>query len=109
MNACMNNEASATSIQGGKGESPRYKNANPMEYALLKAYARENRKNQTDAESILWNHIRGKSLGVIFLRQYIIGDYIADFACLEPKLVIEVDGGYHSEPRQAEDDTMRQE
>lgn len=80
-----------------------------MEYALLKAYARENRKNQTDAESILWNHIRGKSLGVIFLRQYIIGDYIADFACLEPKLVIEVDGGYHSEPRQAEDNTMRQE
>ena len=44
-----------------------------------------------------------------FLRQYIIGDYITDFACLEPKLVIEVDGGYHSEPRQVEDDAIRQE
>lgn len=80
-----------------------------MEYGLLKAYARENRKNQTEAESILWNQIRGESLGVIFLRQYIIGDYITDFACLEPKLVIEVDGGYHSEPRQVEGDAVRQE
>ncbi|MBO4565297.1 MAG: endonuclease domain-containing protein [Bacteroidaceae bacterium] len=104
----MNNEASVPSLQGGKGESPKYKNAEPMEYGLLKAYARENRKNQTDAESALWNHIKGKSLGVIFLRQYIIGDYITDFACLEPKLVIEVDGGYHSEPRQVEDDAIRQ-
>lgn len=87
----------------------RYKNADPMEYGLLKAYARENRKNQTEAESILWGLIKRKSLGVTFLRQYIIGDYITDFACLEPKLVVEVDGGYHSEPRQAEDDAMRQE
>ena len=87
----------------------RYKNADPMEYGLLKAYARENRKNQTEAESILWSLIKRKSLGVTFLRQYIIGDYITDFACLEPKLVIEVDGGYHSEPRQAEDDAIRQE
>ena len=80
-----------------------------MEYGLLKAYAKENRKNQTEAESILWNQIRGKSLGATFLRQYIIGDYITDFACLEPKLVIEVDGGYHSEPRQIDDDAVRQE
>ena len=79
-----------------------------MEYGLLKAYAKENRKNQTEAESILWNQIRGKALGATFLRQYIIGDYITDFACLEPKLVIEVDGGYHSEPRQI-DDAVRQE
>ena len=87
----------------------RYKNADPMEYGLLKAHAREHRKNMTQAESILWSQIRGKSLGVTFFRQYIIGDYITDFACLEPKLVIEVDGGYHSEPRQVEDDISRQE
>ena len=93
----------------GLGESPRYKNADPMEYGLLKAYARENRKNMTQTESILWSQIRGKALGVTFLRQYIIGEYITDFACLEPKLVIEVDGGYHSEPRQVEDDAKRQE
>ena len=63
----------------------------------------------TQAESILWRQLRGRALGVIFLRQYIIGNYITDFACLEPKLVIEVDGGYHSEPRQAEDDAVRQD
>lgn len=96
------------SFQGGQGGS-RYKNANPVEYGLLKAYARENRKNQTDAESILWSQIKGKSLGVTFLRQYIIGNYITDFASLAPKLVVEVDGEYHSEPRQAEDDAIRQE
>lgn len=84
-------------------------NADPMEYGLLKAYARENRKNMTQSESILWSQIRGKALGVTFLRQYIIGDFITDFACLEPKLVIEVDGGYHSEPRQVEDDALRQD
>ena len=53
---------SKPSFQGGLGGSPRYKNADPMEYGLLKAYAKENRKNQTEAESILWNQIRGKAL-----------------------------------------------
>lgn len=111
----MNSEYPKPSFQGGqggsvgKGGSPRYMNADPMEYGLLKAYARENRKNMTQSESILWSQIRGKALGVMFLRQYIIGDYITDFACLEPKLVIEVDGGYHSEPRQVDDDAIRQD
>ena len=91
----------------GRGGS--WMNADPCEYGMLKAYARENRKNMTQSESILWSMIRGKALGVTFLRQYIIGDYITDFACLEPKLVIEVDGGYHSEPRQVEDDAIRQD
>lgn len=86
-----------------------YMNADPMLYGQLKEYARQNRKNMTQAESVLWSHIRGKVLGVTFLRQYIIGPFITDFACLEPKLIIEVDGGYHSEPRQAEDDANRQE
>ena len=84
-------------------------NADPMLYGQLKEYARQNRKNMTQAESVLWSHIRGKVLGVTFLRQYIIGPFITDFACLEPKLIIEVDGGYHSEPRRAEDDANRQE
>lgn len=65
----MDRSESKPSFQGGLGGSPRYKNADPMEYGLLKAYAKENRKNQTEAESILWNQIRGKSLGATFLRQ----------------------------------------
>lgn len=90
-------------------ETPRYMNADPMLYGQLKEYARQNRKNMTLAERVLWRQIKGKALGVTFLRQYIIGTFITDFACLEPKLVIEVDGGYHSEPRQAEEDASRQE
>lgn len=48
-------------------------------------------------------------MGVEFLRQHIIGDYIVDFVSREEGLVIEVDGGYHSEPRQQEDDKVREE
>ena len=41
------------------------------------------------------------------MRQHIIGDYIVDFVCEDDGLVIEVDGGYHSEPQQAQDDELR--
>ena len=60
------------------------------------------------AEQFLWEHLRGNALGVDFLRQYIIGDYIVDFVSRHDGLVIEVDGGYHSEPQQQEDDTARE-
>ena len=48
-------------------------------------------------------------MGVDFLRQHIVGDYIADFASRHGGLIIEVDGGYHSEPRQQIDDRLREE
>ena len=63
----------------------------------------------TDAESALWSQIKGNALGHKFLRQHIIGDYIVDFLCRDVQLVIEVDGGYHSERQQQEDDRVRQE
>ncbi|MBO4841374.1 MAG: endonuclease domain-containing protein [Bacteroidaceae bacterium] len=69
-------------------------------YSLLKGFARQNRKNPTDAEIILWQHIRGKNLKTKFFRQYIIADYIVDFVSLESNLIIEVDGAYHSEYEQ---------
>lgn len=47
-------------------------------------------------------------MGVDFLRQHIIGDYIVDFVSRHDGLVIEVDGGYHSEPQQHEDDVRRE-
>ncbi len=85
-----------------------YKTAAPDRYELLKAFARENRKKSTLAETMLWEHIRGKALGVKFLRQHVIGDYIADFLSCEGGLVIEVDGGYHAERQQHEDDLYRE-
>ncbi|MFV1998294.1 MAG: endonuclease domain-containing protein, partial [Acidiferrobacterales bacterium] len=54
------------------------------------------RKNQTEAEKRLWWHLRNRQMeGCKFRRQEVIGDYIVDFLCLEPKLIIEVDGGHH--------------
>ena len=85
-----------------------YKTASPDRYELLKAFARENRKNATLAENVLWEYLRNGELGEKFLRQHIIGDYIVDFVSRHDGLVIEVDGGYHSEPRQQEEDNLRE-
>lgn len=73
----------------------KFKTAHPDIYAILKDNAHHNRIEPTDAEKILWQHIRRKALGVRFRRQHAIGDYIVDFACINLKLIIEVDGGYH--------------
>lgn len=86
-----------------------YKTAAPDRYELLRSFARANRKNMTLSEQILWNVIRKKYFGVRFLRQHVIGDYIVDFICIEEKLIIEVDGGYHSEPKQQNEDQQREE
>jgi len=60
--------------------------------------ARELRKRLTNAEKKLWKHICLRQIaGHKFRRQQPIGKYIVDFACLEKKLVVEVDGGQHSE------------
>ena len=56
---------------------------------------------------MLWEHIRHDALGVKIQRQHIIGDFIVDFLAPNERLIIEVDGAYHSESRQKEDDEMR--
>ena len=59
--------------------------------------ARELRKNPTEAERRLWQHLRLRQFdGYKFRRQQPLGPYIVDFICLEKKIVIEVDGGQHS-------------
>ena len=86
-----------------------YRTASPDRYKLLKEFAKKNRDNPTLAEAFLWQNIRLGVLGHKFLRQHIIGDYIVDFVCRDEGLIIEVDGAYHSEPRQEEDDKYREE
>ena len=86
-----------------------YNTASPDRYVLLKEFAHKNKQFATEAESLLWEHIRARQLFVKFNRQHIIGDYIVDFVCIEKKLVIEVDGGYHSEYEQIEKDEFRTE
>lgn len=58
---------------------------------------------------MLWNVLKGGRFGVKFLRQHIILDYIVDFVCLERRLVIEVDGGYHFQTDQMAQDAYRTE
>ena len=66
--------------------------------ASLTSNARTLRLNQTSAETLIWNHLRNRRIeGFKFRRQYRIGSYIADFACIELSLLIELDGGQHSE------------
>lgn len=58
--------------------------------------ARALRSEATDAERKLWQHLRARQLhGFKFRRQLPIAGYIADFACVEARLVIELDGGQH--------------
>ena len=76
---------------------------------MLRAYARENRKNATLVESVLWERLRSNDFDIRFLRQHIIGDYIADLLAREQGLIIEVDGAYHAELEQHEKDEMREE
>ena len=84
-----------------------YNMAAPDRYQLLKMFAKKNRQYSTEAERILWNHLRSKNLWFKFNRQHIVGDYIVDFICIEKALVIEVDGGYHSEDEQVQRDECR--
>ncbi len=63
--------------------------------STLRQRARNLRKNSTDAERHLWYHLRAGRLGFKFKRQVPMGTYIVDFACLEKRLVIELDGGQH--------------
>jgi very-short-patch-repair endonuclease len=66
------------------------------------------RKNMTDAERLLWRHLRSRQLsGQKFRRQQPLGRFIVDFVCLEKRLVIELDGGQHAEPGQAAYDAER--
>lgn len=50
----------------------------------------------TDSERTLWWGLRGGQLGFKFRRQHPLGNYIADFACLDPKLIVELDGSQHA-------------
>jgi len=63
----------------------------------------------TPAEKKLWQYIRYNQLGAQFRRQHAVGGYIVDFFCAKAKLVIEVDGDYHADPKQAAYDAKRTE
>jgi very-short-patch-repair endonuclease len=64
----------------------------------------------TDAEHALWREFRHDQLGCRFRRQHPIPPYIADFACVEAKLIVEADGGQHADSHDpARDDYLWQQ
>jgi len=87
---------------------PLYQTAHTPNYHLLRKNANRMRKEPTEAENALWKYVRSKQLGLRFYRQHIIGNYIVDLVCLEKKLIIEIDGKYHSDGGQQESDELRE-
>lgn len=84
-----------------------YKTTSPDRYHLLAQKAREMRGSPTEAELLLWHYLRANQLGVKFRRLHPVGDYIADFVCLEKHLVVELDGKCHEQ--NVEHDSLRDE
>jgi len=79
-----------------EAKSP-YKKGGMFEGAnhLVFGFARELRKDMTDAEKILWTHLKEGIQNLKVRRQHPIGHYVADFYCHKLKLIIEVDGSIH--------------
>jgi 5-methyltetrahydrofolate--homocysteine methyltransferase len=89
----------------GRGEQSRLEHiytADPKFYGNISPIAKSLRKEMTEAEAIIWKHVRNRQLGHKIRRQHIIGTYIVDFVCLPAKLVIEIDGPVHDFQQEAD-------
>ncbi|MFZ1774216.1 MAG: endonuclease domain-containing protein [Rhizobiaceae bacterium] len=83
-----------------------------MPHEIVAARQRTNakamRKVMTDAERRLWNQLRAhRVMGLGFRRQVPVGKYVADFACSEHRLVVEIDGSHHGLPEAVLRDQIR--
>ncbi len=87
-----------------------YINSTVDEWRKTLEYAKQNRKEPTEEENIIWQELRNRQInGFKFRRQHPIAGYIPDFVCLEAKLIVEIDGEYHNDKEQQEFDVARQE
>ena len=68
----------------------------------ISPYAARLRREMTDVERKLWSSLRNRQLnGYKFRCQATIGPFVADFLCVEAALIVELDGGQHSEATDA--------
>ena len=96
--------------KGGESQKNKYETARASIYPLLKELKEKNKANPTQAEKALWLSLKGKKLESFkFRKQHIIDQFIADFVCLDRKLIVEVDGGYHTRLKIIEADALRTE
>ncbi len=101
------NKIANDSGNSGIKNEPGYLTGDSQIASILLGHAQEMRKEPTFEEALLWEEIRNKKLDNKFRRQHPIGKYIADFVCLEKKLIIEIDGGYHDTKEQIQLDEER--
>ena len=68
----------------------------------ISEHASQLRRHRTDAEEKFWQTVRNRQIdGFKFRFQHSLLPYIADFACLDAMLIVEIDGGQHSQEREA--------
>jgi methylmalonyl-CoA mutase cobalamin-binding domain/chain len=78
-----------------RGIKPGYYTTSVENWKILQPIAKELRHNPTEAENKLWQSVRRNSTGYKIKRQQVVDGYIADFICIEKRVIIEVDGGIH--------------
>ncbi|MEO6668403.1 MAG: leucine--tRNA ligase [Ferruginibacter sp.] len=91
----------------GEGSKTPIQTANKDSWPILKDLSRENRKSNTLAEDILWQRLGGNQLDSKARRRHVIENFIIDFAFLNERLLIEVDGDYHNDEEQQSYDDSR--
>jgi leucyl-tRNA synthetase len=95
------------SPEGRESQDAYRTKSDPVLYGSLKENAKKHRSEPTEAENILWQFLRDNQTGVKFRRQHPVDKYIVDFISLKKGLVVEVDGKYHEQI--LEEDQQRSE
>lgn len=91
--------------QGVRGEGKNMRQGLTSKKVVL---MRDLRTKATPQEIILWSRLKGRKFkNLKFRRQHLFGKYVADFVCLERKLIIEIDGSQHKEDNQIKHDEER--
>jgi 5-methyltetrahydrofolate--homocysteine methyltransferase len=94
--------------EGEQSQKFNWATADTSLYDLLRVHAKKHRDNPTKTELIIWEFLKSKQIEKFkFRRQLIIGQYIADFVCLDRMLIIEIDGKIHQLPENKESDEIR--
>ena len=92
-----------------RGIRPGYITTSAENWKILQPIAKDFRHNPTEAENKLWQAVRRNSTGYKIKRQQVVDGYIADFICIEKRVIIEVDGGIHlsSENKKRDEERSR--
>jgi very-short-patch-repair endonuclease len=97
--------------QSDKERTRRTRAARKTEPQSALSHRRGLRATSTKPEQLLWSVLRNRRLdGHRFRRQHSIQQFIVDFVCLEERVVVEADGGYHDwqyEKDQAREDVLK--